>query len=361
VVSGRSRKESANSLSSSKSSVNEEYVEAFRTKSYMEIWDKVHGQVGRTSIGRRSSSSVLPDIYEHLSENLLEPRQETLADVIQGMNLHSLLIDFFGASLEACKICELLLQTVHQTRANYQKIKRVIKLSRSVKDSVDYTGDQCKAIFGELAAYAQLKNPLSNISPVTFRDLRDGHVGLFRRLTTKHRKIKRKARSRRIWNRVGGISLVVSHSVVLIMLLIFAIHSTVGVLAAPALLACSVGVSAKKMKMGCGGLKTRLLEKHGEQLDVAARGVYILINDFDTMSRLVWRLHDEVEHCQAAAGICVKNGRCEILKEVVGEFLVNESRFMEQLEELEEHIYLCFLTINRSRRLVFQEIIGSPP
>jgi hypothetical protein len=134
--------------------------------------------------------------------------------------------------------------------------------------------------------------------------------------------------------------------------------TVVGILAAPALIACSLGVSEKKMKVGCGGLKTRLLEKHGEQIDVAARGVYILINDFDTMSRMIRRLHDEVERRQAAAAVCVKNGKREILKEVVREFHANESSFLEQIEELEEHIYLCFLTINRSRRLVFQEIIG---
>lgn len=40
------------------------------------------------------------------------------------------------------------------------------------------------------------------------------------------------------------------------------------------------------------------------------------------------------------------NGKIEVLKEVVREFRVEESWFFEQLEELEEPIYLCFLTIN---------------
>lgn len=339
--------------------MNEEYVEAFRTQSYMEMWEKVHGKLG----GRRSSSSYLPDLYEHLSEYLLEPRQETLEDMLEGMNLHSLLIDFFQASLEASKMCESILQSIHQTRANFQRIKRVIKLSHG--SVADFTDDQCRAIFRELSAYAVLKNPLSNICPTKFRDIHDNYMVLFRNLTSKHRKIKKKARSQRIWKRVAGVSLVLSHSALLILLLILAFNSAVGILAAPALIACSLGgVSAKKMKvMGyCGGgHKTRLLEKHGEQIDVAARGVYILINDFDTMSRMIRRLHDEVEHRKAAAAVCVKNRKREILKEVVRELHAHESSFLEQIEELEEHIYLCFLTINRSRRLVFQEIIGSTP
>jgi hypothetical protein len=331
-------------------------MEAFRTKSYIEMWNKVQGQLGSTSISRPSSSTSL---NTHLSESLLEPRQETLADMIEGMNLHYLLIDYFKASLEAYRICELLLQSIHQTRANYRKIKRVIKLSRSIHNCGDYSSDddQCQVIFRELAAFASLKNPLSIISPEQFGDTRDGYMMLLHRLTSKHRRLKRNAKFSRTWKKIAGIGLIMSHSALLILLLIFAFHSIVGIVAAPALLACSMGVCTKKLKAAWGGLKKKLLGRLGEQLDVAAKGVYILINDFDTMSRMVKRLHDEVEHRNAVADICVKNGRYEILKEVVREFRVHESSFLEQLEELEEHIYLCFLTINKSRGLVIQEIM----
>jgi hypothetical protein len=45
------------------------------------------------------------------------------------------------------------------------------------------------------------------------------------------------------------------------------------------------------------------------------------------------------------------------LKEVVKEFHIHDSSYLEQLEELERHIYLCFHTINRSRRLVMDKIM----
>ncbi|KAG6704758.1 hypothetical protein I3842_07G148700 [Carya illinoinensis] len=359
---GRSRKEiSVNSLSS-KSSVNEEYTETLRTKSYMEIWNKAQGQLGSTSIisSLSSSSSTLP-ISMHLSQYLLEPRQETLVEMMEDMNVHHLLIDFFEASLEACNVCELILQSIHQTRANYKKIKRVIKLSRSVHNLADhdYTDKQCRAISSELAAFVMLKNPLLNIGAVQFRDIRDGHMILLQRLTSKYRKMKRRDRFRRIWKKVCGTTLFISQSALLILLLICALHGMVGIVAAPALFAFSLGLSWKRRKGACGGLKKRLPERLSVQLDVAAKGVYILINDFDTMSRMVKRLNDEIEHRKAVADVCVRNGKSEILKEVVREFHVHESSFLEQLEELEEHIYLCVLTINRSRSLVIQEIMAA--
>ena len=98
-------------------------------------------------------------------------------------------------------------------------------------------------------------------------------------------------------------------------------------------------------------------ERLCEQLDLAAKGVYVLINDLDTMSRMVKRLNVEVEHRKVVAEVCVRNGKSEILlKQVMRDFHEHESSFLEQLEELEGHIYLCFLTTNRSRRLVVQQI-----
>ncbi|PKI00410.1 hypothetical protein CRG98_049643 [Punica granatum] len=77
-----------------------------------------------------------------------------------------------------------------------------------------------------------------------------------------------------------------------------------------------------------------------------------------TMGSLVGRLQDEVEHTREWADMGAKNSkRDKILKEVVRELDLNSLCFMELLEELEEHIYLCLLAINKSRRSLLQEIL----
>jgi hypothetical protein len=40
----------------------------------------------------------------------------------------------------------------------------------------------------------------------------------------------------------------------------------------------------------------------------------------------------------------------------VREFIKSENGFRQQVEELEEHVYLCLLTINRARGLVIKEM-----
>ncbi|GLT34409.1 hypothetical protein SLA2020_089260 [Shorea laevis] len=361
------RAESESSFSSKSSdNVNEEYKKAFRTTSYVEMLSKVQGQLGRTSLEKFSSSaSSLPRSLHHLSDFLLEPKQETLINMMESFKIHRLLVDYFRASFEAWNTCELLLQGIHQTQANYRKIKRVIKISKRVRDFSDSTDDDdqrlIRVILKELYGFVQLKNPLSIISPVRFGEIHDNNMELLHKLTSKQKKIKRILKLKRLGIRVGGYSLVISHSALVGVLLVLAFHSMIGLVAAPGLIACFLGFSKKKIRSGTRRVKSSLPERLGVQLDIAAKGIFVLINDFDTMSRLVCRLYDEIEHLKTIANMCVRNGKSNVLKEVFREFQMHGSVFLEQLEELEQHIYLCFLTINRSSSFVIEKIIDTQP
>ncbi|GMJ02736.1 hypothetical protein like AT1G20180 [Hibiscus trionum] len=350
---GRSETKNGSSLSD-KTNVNEEYKEAFRTKSYVEMWSQVHG------FDKLASTSSVANVHMNLSEFLLKPRQETL-DKIESLNVHHLLLDYFEAGSEACNLCEVLLKSIHQTRVYYQRIRKVIKLSKRVQE---FSDEQCSVILKELTGFALLKNPLSIVTPLQFRKIHENNLDLFRKLTSKREKIRRKAKSKRISKKIGGLCLVISHTALVVALLILAFHSMIGIIAAPGLAAWFICIRKKKKTRSSShqqGLNTSLLERLGEQLDISAKGIYILINDFDTISRLVWRLHDEIEHRKAIANMCIRNGKIEVLKEVVREFRMHDSSFLEQLKELEEHTKLCFHTINRSRRNVIEEIVDSQP
>ncbi|KMS94672.1 hypothetical protein BVRB_016410 [Beta vulgaris subsp. vulgaris] len=374
-----------------KLNVNEEYKEVFRTKSYMEIWSKVQAlddnnqqcfsrsssssssssyvSYSSSSSYKYNSSSPVPFYMHHLSDFLLEPRQEAVIDIIKSSNLQTLLNDYFDASLEACNICELLLRGIHKTRSNHRLLEKVINLSEGGMEDGEGEGEgdyfsrfTCHKIIllQELASFASLNNPLSNIinGTVDFRKIHDKYSHLLRKLTNRKRRIKRKEKFTRFYKKAAGYGFVITYSVLAIALLALAMHSMVGILGAPGLLLpLSMGVM-KKVKGG-GSLKANFLKHLGSQLDVAAKGMYIFINDFDTVGRLVTRLHDEVEHKREIAAMCVRNGKShQVIREALRDIQMHQQGFVEQLEELEQHIYLCFLTINRSRRLVTEEILA---
>ncbi|CAL5205782.1 unnamed protein product [Lathyrus oleraceus] len=340
-----------------KPNVNEEYLQTFRTKSFIEICNKAQGQFGKTRTLSSSCSTSSPSpICMNLTDSLLEPRQEIITNITRSFKVHQLLVDYFEASLEACLCCDTILEGIHSTRLSYTRLTRFVN---DFNDSNNEKTNTTRKYHKKLASFSSKlqNNPLSVITTMQLHDLHDKYVELLRKLTSKRKKIKRRLTLISACKKVGGIALATSHGAILIALLIVSLHSVVGLVAAPSIVGGLVGLFMKRIKIRIR--RSSKCERLCQQLDAAAKGVFIMINDLDTMSRMVNRLNDEVEHRKMVADVCVKNvGRkCEIVKQVMNEFSDQESRFLEQLEELEEHVYLCFLTVNKSRRLVMQQII----
>lgn len=138
---------------------------------------------------------------------------------------------------------------------------------------------------------------------------------------------------------------------------VIAAHAVVAVAAAPVAAATSTGL---RWPSGwfTGWMR---LERAKARVDAATKGAYIIERDLDTMSQMLRRVHDEVEHGRDVARMVVRNREWVMVREVVKEMEERKGEvgfgFEEQLQELEEHVYLCLITINRSRRLVTDEVM----
>ncbi|XP_071925674.1 UPF0496 protein At1g20180-like [Coffea arabica] len=331
--------------------VDEEYMEAFRTNSYIEICSEVQSQLARKSIDRLSSSPSLP---QHLSQGVLEPCPQTPSNVNKGSanDLHQILSGFFKISSEACKTCELILRSIHETRAKYGTMKRVLNQLEQISDD-----DQQNELYRNLASFALLRNPLATITQAQFQHIHDDLHSALQRFTSKIKRIRRRRKFIRCSKRFARGTLIAASCALTIALPILVLHSAVGIVAAPALVACSLGACMKRIKQTKEWLVPETsLERFEAQLDTAAKGIYLIINDFDTMSRLMTLLHDEVEHSKFLANLCLSRRSNELLKEVIREFQINETGVLDELEELEENVYLCILNINRSRRLLVEQM-----
>ncbi|XP_076885664.1 UPF0496 protein At1g20180-like [Bidens hawaiensis] len=328
--------------------VNQEYKNTFRTQSYTDICTKVQTHI---QFDVEPSSSLTHDGYiVHLCDILLEPQTETLKNLTNTFNLHYLLVDFFKASLQSWMICEELLKSIHQVNVNHQKVKQIIKLAQiRVSNGMN--------IYDELASYSSLTNPLSEFGPQKFPTLHINHKMLLKKLTTKHLRIKRRRKAINFFKKASGCALIASYTVLTVALVFLACHGLVVTLAAPGLIPCLFGLIKNNTRLAKKKVKPSELKRVGAQLDVAAKGVYTMMKDLDTMGWLVRRLHEEVEFGKAMARRCFRTRKADVLEEVMREFRVHESCLMEQLEELEDHIYLCLLNVNRSRKLLVEEII----
>ncbi|CAA0831002.1 UPF0496 protein [Striga hermonthica] len=284
--------------------IREEYGNAFRTESYNDFWTHVLTlNKGRLATHRSLSSTSaarLPS-YRLFAEQLLDPDQSTATRILGLTRAHpkifSLLTEYFSLTSNASHLCGLLLKDIDRIRKRYK-----FSLETPLNPNSNGLGREISHLPLVLARITLLSrsNPFSTAAPS--------------------------------------------------MSLIVAAHGFIMLVAGPGLVVGSLEL-----------ISVDRLARWSAQLESAAKGTYILLRDLDTISRHVARLNNELEHVEGLVQMWSDRGddRLGASDEVACQLKRNNQSFIEQLDELEEHLYLCFMTINRARNLVTKEILNS--
>ncbi|XP_073294870.1 UPF0496 protein At1g20180-like [Primulina huaijiensis] len=297
------------------------------------------------------SPILSPSLVRHvkLSDYFLEPCHKIPTSIQESMNPHSF-SDYFEISLKSCKFCEFLLKNIHQVRINYHEIKSTLKQIRVVPNGSSWTDNEYFKVHEFLTSFASQMNPFSMVKPEEFHELNSCHKLLYQELRSQCNKTKRRNKQTRCIKLVKATFKVVGCGAIAIALIALATHSMTGSMAIIACFLCVLIIKKMKRRLN----KTQLERLHA-QLDVASKGVYALINDFDTLRQLAMTCDYEMEHMKMLAEISVRKGRNEVFKEVIKELQMQESCFLEHLEEIEKHTYLSILDITRSTSQVMRE------
>ncbi|KAG5388396.1 hypothetical protein IGI04_029937 [Brassica rapa subsp. trilocularis] len=311
--------------------VREEYANAFRTESYNQFWTRVISLNRKKPTLSSSSSSPIKSSstsarlmsYRLFAHNLLEPDPNTVNRILDlsrvGRPARSLLADYFLETANAFLLCTLLLKNIHRLRSKYESLKP--KFQSETHSSLAFL-DQ----FTELSRWF---DPFIS-SGSRIQLTRTGCLSLLKRLESSRDKTRTKLKLINGLTHSSGL-LVLALTTTLIV--IIASHAFALFIAGPTLLTG---------RFKPVGLRNKLT-KTAARLDVAAK----------------------VEHVRAMAEFWAGRGSGRVRggEEVARELKRCEESFSEELDELEEHIYLCFMTINRARNLVVREIMhpDDPP
>ncbi|KXG20903.1 putative UPF0496 protein 2 [Sorghum bicolor] len=361
--------------------VDEEYDSAFKSKSFLDLWSHAHRHLMHTfssaSFKLASSSSSKsggvkdgePDdaaaaaatleqscSYTVLDDFVLEPSPEVLGRGRRRRRrrVERLLIEYFDVTQEACEACSSLLAAIGAARRHQLTLRRLLHRLEE-EDS-----DDPAAARDAVAAHVLLDNPLSPGRLAGFHEVHGRCGPLAARLASAQRRLRRLARAMCVARGTAAAALVAACAAAVVAAVVFAAHAVVGVGAAAA--AAGAG-PATAVRWAAERVSPRHYARAGAAVDAAARGAYIVGRDLDTVSRMVRRAHDELEHGRDVARIAVRGrGERPLMQEVAREEAECEEDLRALLEELEEHVCLCLITINRSRRMVAHEMTqGLPP
>jgi len=169
------------------------------------------------------------------------------------------------------------------------------------------------------------------------------------------KKVARKIKLMKYLKKTIGICVTAACGIIAITAMVIATHALTTLIMGPAILSFPFKQLKRKLQIYKLSRKGSLSKVY-DQLDIAAKGTYILNKDFDTVSRLVARLHDEIEHNRAMVKFCLDRKEDIFSLHVVKELKKSGVGFRTQVEELEERVCLCLVTINRARALVIKEI-----
>ncbi|KAK1301254.1 UPF0496 protein 3 [Acorus calamus] len=242
----------------------------------------------------------------HLSsaESLLEPDQDEIPSLLESAifpDLNVLMSNYFEVSAEASRICGDLLRAIREVNANYQFIHRALEIVGS--DSPELV----KLALSEFESFNLLGNPFAN--RVDFELTHKRHSAMLQRLRSKAKKVKTRLK----WMR--------------------------------------------RFREGCKGaiaLLELVLAIHGLSARVGSEG------DLYFEQGLVTRLYNEIEHDRVMVRFCLeRKEELFLLREVVKVLKKGGLGFEKKVKELEEHVYLCLVTINRARVLVTREMSNS--
>ncbi|KAL6603471.1 hypothetical protein ACP70R_043832 [Stipagrostis hirtigluma subsp. patula] len=359
--------------------VDEEYDSAFKSKSFLDLWSQAHHHLRHTFSSFKSggvkdsrhgdaevdaAAAASPAMeqscsYTVLDDFVLEPSPEALDRGSRHRRRRrrrradALLIEYFDVTQEACEACSALLAAIGAARRHHLTLRRL--LARMDDDG----GGAAAAARDALAAHVRLDNPLSPGCLAGFHEVHARCGPLASRLAAAQRRLRRLARAARVARGTAAAAVVAACAAAIVAAVVFAAHAVVGVGAAAAALGAS---PATAVRWAADRVSERRYARAGAAVDAAARGAYIVGRDLDTVSRMVRRAHDELEHGRDVARIAMRGrGERPLLQEVAREEEECEEDLRAQLEELEEHVCLCLITINRSRRMVAHEMTRALP
>ncbi|KAK9901203.1 hypothetical protein M0R45_002168 [Rubus argutus] len=284
-----------------------------------------------------------------------QPNRECVEEAlghVESNTLTRLVSDYFRHSEDATHLCLLLYRSVYRARALYAPLQQLLDFSTPL-ESISLNQSQCSRaldIFPSNPPRHSFPSPDShNFSDSRRRFFPTSRTSSIAASTPSRSKIRRISPSHYYSTPFPPICL---------------IGTAVGMVAAAAALtkahALVAFVVAGPLCSSSSCCNSRMTSKevaHVTQLDAAAKGTCVLKEDLATIDSLARRLHTEVEGHKDLIRLGLRGAQDKHpIQKVLKQLRKSLPNLLHLVNELDQHIRLCFNTVNRARSLLLQHI-----
>ncbi|KAJ1396337.1 hypothetical protein SESBI_32644 [Sesbania bispinosa] len=320
--------------------VSREYDIAVQAPSYNEIRSMIQAP---PEVHHLEDENDEDSHHRYVLDQVLQPDpnsiREVLANAKPSSTLTRLVSSYFDHSETTSHLCLLLCRSVHRARHIYTPLSELISVLPA--DSSFLSQPQCDHAYDLFLQFDQHENPF--IFP-HFHTLRHSFSDLRRNIQHDRRKCRSRIRLLRHSTAGCAVCLIATTTAAVVSAAIIAAHAAVGFAAIAAAPFCIPKKSERKER-------ARL-----KQLDAAENGTFV-VNDIETIDSLLDRLQTAVEGDKAHVRFALERGRDRHpIQEVLKQLRKTQPIFDQLLKDLEQHIFLCFYTVNKARNALLREI-----
>ncbi|XP_073150443.1 UPF0496 protein At3g19330-like [Henckelia pumila] len=324
-----------------------EFTLAVETHSYKEI---------RSIFDQESSFNQNFDVenleFEEplLLEQVIQPSREIIQDalsLVESYSLAQLVATCFEHSENTSRLYLHLYQRVRKAKHVYTPIHNLLDdLPLEVDfDSYSLTHSQCTSAFNIFLQFDGHENPFVPPEPHNFDHLRQSFSQFTKKVDKRLEKTQSRVHLRHHCSKGSSLCIIAAGVGVAVAAVAIATHALVAIVASPICPIILQSVTTGKEAV------------HQKQLNTAAKVAYFIHKELDTIDRLVALLHSDVENDKFLVHHGVDRGMDKyLIQEVLKQLRRNRSSFAQRLLFLEEHLFLCFASINRARSLLLQGI-----
>ncbi|XP_048234572.1 UPF0496 protein At3g19330 [Ricinus communis] len=325
-----------------------EYALYVQSNSFNEMRSRIHHQEIENGEQIESSLNIdVEDVRQFVLAQVLHPNRQCVEDALRHAKpntLTRLVSNYFDHSESTTDLCLLLHRSVFRARDIYSPIRNLLEVLPVEMDSL--TQSQCDYAYEIFMQFDRCDNPFPCPFSHEFEGIHRSFSELSQQLDHRLRKSRSKVHLVRRATLASALCFIGSAVAITLTALAITGHALVAIVACPFCAVTSLPSNLTKKELA-----------HVKQLDAAARGTYVLNNELDTVDRLVALLYNSIENDKHLIRLGLGTGSDKyFISEVLKHLRKNHPTVIDQLKNLEKHICLYFIAVNRARNLLLQEI-----